>query len=105
VLVANNLRDIDQDRAAGKKTLSVVIGRRGSQILFTACLVLAFAIAVLVALFYPIAWLVLMALLGGIPALLIVWMYRDPRELVVALGVTSLTSLAYGALLMWAYVG
>jgi 1,4-dihydroxy-2-naphthoate octaprenyltransferase len=32
-------------------------------------------------------------------------MYRDPRELVVALGITSLTSLAYGALLMWAYFG
>jgi 1,4-dihydroxy-2-naphthoate octaprenyltransferase len=105
VLVANNLRDIAQDRAAGKKTLSVLIGRLGSQILFTACIALAFAIAAMIAIFYPIAWLVLLALLGGIPALLIVWMYRDPRELVVALGVTSLTSLAYGALLMWAYFG
>nr|WP_245570331.1 1,4-dihydroxy-2-naphthoate polyprenyltransferase [Microbacterium luticocti] len=105
VLVANNLRDIDQDRAAGKKTLSVVIGRRGSQILFTACIVLAFGLAAWLALFYPIAWLVQLALLGGIPALLIVWMYRDPRELVVALGVTSLTSVGYGALLMWAYIG
>ncbi|UUT34822.1 1,4-dihydroxy-2-naphthoate polyprenyltransferase [Microbacterium elymi] len=105
VLVANNLRDIDQDRAAGKKTLSVLIGRRGSQILFTACVVLAFAVAGLIAVFYPIAWLVFMALLGGIPALLIVWLYREPRELVVALGITSLTSVAYGALLMWAYFG
>jgi 1,4-dihydroxy-2-naphthoate octaprenyltransferase len=105
VLVANNLRDIEHDRAAGKKTLSVLIGRRGSQILFTICLLLAFALAALIAVFYPIAWLVLLALLGGIPALLIVWLYGDPRELVVALGVTSLTAVAYGALLMWAYVG
>jgi 1,4-dihydroxy-2-naphthoate octaprenyltransferase len=105
VLVANNLRDVDQDRAAGKKTLSVVIGRRGSQILFTVCIVLAFGIAALVAVFYPIAWLVMMALLGAIPALMIVWMYRTPRELVTALAVTSFTSLAYGALLMWAYLG
>jgi 1,4-dihydroxy-2-naphthoate octaprenyltransferase len=60
---------------------------------------------VLVALFYPVAWLVLMALLGAIPAVLIVWTYRAPRELVTALAVTSLTSLAYGALLMWAYFG
>jgi 1,4-dihydroxy-2-naphthoate octaprenyltransferase len=105
VLVANNLRDIEQDRTAGKKTLSVLIGRRGSQILFTICLLLAFALAALIAVFYPIAWLVLLALLGGIPALLIVWLYGDPRELVVALGVTSLTAVAYGALLMWAYVG
>ncbi len=105
VLVANNLRDVVQDRAAGKKTLSVLVGRRGSQILFTVCIVLAFALAGFLALFYPIAWLVMMALLGAIPALLIVWMYRAPRELVTALSITSLTSVAYGALLMWAFFG
>lgn len=105
VLVANNLRDIDHDRVAGKTTLSVLIGARGSQILFTVCIVAAFAIAAFLALFYPVAWLVLMALLGAIPALMIVWMYRDKRELVTALAVTSLTSVAYGALLMWALFG
>ncbi|QAY60430.1 1,4-dihydroxy-2-naphthoate polyprenyltransferase [Microbacterium protaetiae] len=105
VLLANNLRDIEQDRAAGKKTLSVLIGKRGTQILFTICIVLAFGIAALIAVFYVIAWLVMMALLGAIPALLIVWMYREPRELVTALSVTSLTSVAYGALLMWAFIG
>ncbi|MBN9183789.1 MAG: 1,4-dihydroxy-2-naphthoate polyprenyltransferase [Microbacterium sp.] len=105
VLVANNLRDIDQDRLAGKRTLSVLIGRRASQWLFTAFLVLAFVIAGFIAIFYPVAWLVLLALLGAIPAMLIVWMYRQPRELVVALAVTSFTSLAYGALLMWALFG
>ncbi|OJU58463.1 MAG: 1,4-dihydroxy-2-naphthoate octaprenyltransferase, partial [Microbacterium sp. 70-38] len=105
VLVANNLRDIDQDRLAGKRTLSVLIGRRASQWLFTAFLVLAFVIAGFIAIFYPVAWLVLLALLGAIPAMLIVWMYRQPRELVVALAVTSFTSLAYGALLMRALFG
>ena len=65
----------------------------------------AFAIACFLALFYPIAWLTLLALLAAVPALLIVWTYRDPRELVVALGLTSLTSVAYGAFLLWAFVG
>ncbi|GAA5202519.1 1,4-dihydroxy-2-naphthoate polyprenyltransferase [Microbacterium jejuense] len=106
VLLANNLRDIDQDRAAGKKTLTVLIGRRATQWLFTVFLVVAFLIAVFLAwIGYPIAWLTLLALLAGIPAMLIVWMYRDPRELVVALGLTSLTSVAYGAFLMWAFIG
>ena len=50
-------------------------------------------------------WLTLLALLAGAPAILIVWTYRDPRELVVALGLTSLTSVAYGAFLMWAFIG
>ena len=57
------------------------------------------------ALFYPIAWLALLALLAALPAILIVWTYRVPRELVVALSLTSLTSVAYGAFLMWAFIG
>ncbi len=105
VLLANNLRDLDQDRAAGKRTLTVLVGRRATRILFTVFLLVPFAIAAFLAIFYPIAWLTLMALLAGLPAIVIVWMYRDPRELVVALGLTSLTSLAYGAFLFWAFVG
>ena len=32
ILVVNNIRDIDTDRAAGKRTLAVVIGRRASRL-------------------------------------------------------------------------
>nr|WP_229663070.1 1,4-dihydroxy-2-naphthoate polyprenyltransferase [Microbacterium album] len=105
VLAANNLRDIDQDRRVGKRTLSVLIGRRATQILYTAFVVLAFAISWFLALFHPIAWLASLALLAGLPAILIVWLYRHPRELVTALGLTSLTSLGYAAFLFWAFVG
>ena len=105
VLLANNLRDIDQDRAAGKRTLTVLIGRRGTRILFTIFVLAPFVIAAYLAVFYPIAWLTMLALLGALPAILIVWTYRLPRELVVALSVTSVTSLAYGAFLMWAFIG
>ncbi|MBD7956106.1 1,4-dihydroxy-2-naphthoate polyprenyltransferase [Microbacterium sp. Sa4CUA7] len=103
VLLANNLRDIDQDRVAGKRTLTVRIGKRATQVLFTVFLLVPFAIAALLALVYPIAWLSMLALIPAAAAILIVWTYRLPRELVVALGVTSLTSLAYGAVLMWAF--
>jgi len=105
VLLANNLRDIEQDRAAGKRTLTVLIGRRGTRVLFTVFVLAPFAIAAYLALFFPIAWLTMLALLAAIPAILIVWTYRLPRELVVALSVTSLTSVAYGAFLMWAFIG
>ena len=104
VLLANNLRDIEPDKLAGKRTLSVRIGKRWTQVLFTVFVLVPFAISAFLALFYPVAWLTLLALLGGLPAILIVWTYRQPKELVVALGVTSLTSLAYGALLFWGLV-
>ena len=105
VLLANNLRDLDQDRAAGKRTLTVLIGRTATRWVFTLFVLIPFGIAVFLALFYPIAWLTLLVLLAALPAILIVWTYRDPRELVVALGLTSLTSIAYGAILAWAFVG
>ena len=105
VLLANNLRDIDQDRTAGKRTLTVLIGRKATRWLFTAFVVIAFAIACFLALFYPIAWLTLLALLAALPAILIVWTYRLPKELVIALALTSATSLAYGGFLFWAFVG
>jgi len=105
VLLANNLRDIEPDRRAGKRTLTVLIGRRATQILYTVFVVVALGIAVWLAVFYPIAWLTLLVLLAAGPAILIVWTYREPRELVTALALTSLTSVAYGAFLCWAFVG
>jgi len=105
VLLANNLRDLDQDRRAGKRTLTVLIGKRATQVLFTVLILVPFLIAAVLALLYPIAWLALLGLLPALAAVLIVWTYRDPRELVVALGVTSLTSLAYAGFLFWAFVG
>ncbi|SRR5579871_58939 len=38
VLVVNNLRDAETDRAAGKRTLAVRLGRRGTTTLYVACL-------------------------------------------------------------------
>ena len=105
VLLANNLRDIDQDRASGKRTLTTLIGRTATRWLFTIFVLAPFVIAAYLALFYPIAWLSLLVLLAALPAILIVWTYRDPRELVVALGLTSLTSLAYAAFIAWALIG
>lgn len=105
VLLANNLRDIDQDRVAGKRTLTVRIGKRATQVLYTVLVLLPFGIAAVLALVYPIAWLTLLALIPAAAAILIVWTYRLPRELVVALALTSLTSVAVGGFLFWAFAG
>ena len=43
ILVVNNVRDVDTDRRAGKRTLAVKLGRPGARRLFAAMLVLAFA--------------------------------------------------------------
>lgn len=96
VLVVNNLRDIDQDRAAGKRTLSVRIGARGSRILFGALMAVPFAVVAVLALLYPPAWLVLLVLMVAAPAVIIAATGRTPRELVLALSLSGLTALLYG---------
>lgn len=105
VLLVNNLRDIDQDRASGKRTLTVRIGKRATQVLFTVLMLIPFAIAVFLTLFYPLAWITLLVLLGALAAILITWTYQKPRELIVALSVTSLSAVAYAAFLAWAFAG
>jgi 1,4-dihydroxy-2-naphthoate octaprenyltransferase len=44
ILVVNNLRDADTDARAGKRTLAVLLGRRGVRIEYTLLLVLAYAV-------------------------------------------------------------
>ncbi|REJ07874.1 1,4-dihydroxy-2-naphthoate polyprenyltransferase [Microbacterium bovistercoris] len=105
VLLANNLRDIDQDRAVGKRTLTVLIGKTATKILYTLFVLVPFAFSVLYALLYPIAWISLLVLLAVLPAILIVWTYRQARELIIALSLTSLSSLAWAGLIYWALVG
>ncbi|MFF2277842.1 1,4-dihydroxy-2-naphthoate polyprenyltransferase [Agromyces sp. NPDC058126] len=96
VLMANNLRDVEQDRVAGKRTLAVLIGPLAGRILFVLFALVPFGIAVFFALFYPTAWLVLFALLAAVPACIIVLTAKTPRELILALQLTSITALLYG---------
>lgn len=42
ILVVNNIRDADSDRAAGKRTLAVRLGRRGARIEYLALLAVAY---------------------------------------------------------------
>ena len=49
ILVVNNIRDVDTDRRAGKRTLAVRIGRARARRLFAAVVVLAFVVVAAVA--------------------------------------------------------
>jgi 1,4-dihydroxy-2-naphthoate polyprenyltransferase len=65
ILVVNNVRDIDQDRAGGKRTLAVLLGRRGARIEYLLMLLLAYAVPVILWLAYgmrPFALLPLLTL-------------------------------------------
>jgi 1,4-dihydroxy-2-naphthoate octaprenyltransferase len=96
VLLVNNLRDIDQDRAAGKRTLSVLIGGRATRVLYAVLMLVPYAVLGFLTLFFPTASLVFLTLLVSGPAILITATARTARELVLALTLTGLTALLYG---------
>ena len=59
ILIVNNVRDIDTDRRAGKRTLAVALGRRRSRRLFAVVLYLAFAWIAAAAIVTDRLWLLL----------------------------------------------
>ena len=102
VLMVNNIRDIDQDRVAGKRTLAVLIGNRASRIVFGVMLLAPFGILSFYTLFYANAYLVYFALLAAIPAVVITISAKTSSELIIALRLSALVALAYGLGLGWA---
>ncbi len=46
ILVVNNIRDVDTDARVGKRTLAVLLGRRGARLEYIALLALAYAVPV-----------------------------------------------------------
>ena len=95
VLVSNNMRDIEQDRLSGKRTLSVLIGLGASRILFTVLLLAPFAILYFFALIFVLAPYVYFLLLLAIPTAIIALTGRTPGEFLLVLKLTSLTALLF----------
>jgi len=60
ILVVNNVRDIESDRRAGKRTLAVRLGRAGTRSLFAVIVYLAYVLAPVTWIFGPLRpWLLL----------------------------------------------
>lgn len=97
ILVLNNLRDIDTDAAAGKRTLATRIGRSATRVLLTALVAGAFVIAIAVG-----AWPTLAAALLALFPLRIAWQRESPAELVRALKLMAATELVYALLFAFA---
>jgi 1,4-dihydroxy-2-naphthoate polyprenyltransferase len=65
ILVVNNVRDVDTDRRAGKRTLAVKLGRDGARTLFDAMLALAFVAPVVIVLAGGLDTWILLSLLAA----------------------------------------
>ena len=99
ILLANNLRDIETDRVAGKRTLAVRIGAPRTRELFAGCLGAALVATVALGLVHPWALLGLLALPLTVEPVSVVRTRTDPPSLVRALIATARFQLVLGALL------
>jgi len=102
ILVLNNLRDIDTDGAAGKRTLAVRVGPSATRMLYLGCLAgaaLAPAAMRMAALTGGAFWLPWLALPEMLYLGHIVWWRRDAPALVAVLKRTARLHLGYGILL------
>ncbi len=96
ILIVNNLRDIPTDTVAGKRTLAVRLGDRGTRITFIAVVTSGFATVVALTSYTP--W-VLLALAGVVPAvrpIRTVATGAAGRDLVPALAGTGIVLLVGG---------
>jgi 1,4-dihydroxy-2-naphthoate octaprenyltransferase len=102
ILIVNNLRDIETDRAAGKRTLAVLLGPGRTRALYLACLAAAavspaiLRAAGLTGSLFWLPWLVLprMIILANI-----VSRQADPAALNVALKMTAWVHMFFALLL------
>ena len=102
LLVVNNLRDIDEDRVANKRTLAVRFGATFSRWQYTVCIVGCALVPVAFVWIrsYEIGWTPLLASLTLIPGVVVihkVWT-RDGLDLRPFLGMTAGLLLMYTVL-------
>ncbi len=101
ILVANNIRDIETDEVAGKRTLAVKLGRRRTEALFAAAVYGAFAVVGLAA---ALGWIppwsavALLALPLAIPIVRTIVAHHEGPALIAALKGTARLQLLVGSL-------
>lgn len=99
ILVVNNLRDVEQDRAAGKKTLVVRLGKRFGKCEYLFFVLGAMAIPLLFTNSHPLALLCWLSLPPAIPLMVMICRENDPASICTLLPKTGQLLFFYTLLL------
>jgi 1,4-dihydroxy-2-naphthoate octaprenyltransferase len=103
ILVVNNLRDLESDRKAAKRTLAVILGEQATKIQYLVCMIIAYLILPLAAWLGVVPWSTLTTWLSLLLAIRVTHIVftQQGRSLNAALAGTGQTALLY-SLLFWA---
>lgn len=102
ILVVNNLRDLENDRKAGKRTLAVLFGEKSAKIQYLSCMIIAYLILIPASWLGIIPWTTMLTWLSlpiAIQAGRVVLTHKG-RPLNAALSKTGQTALIF-SLLFW----
>ena len=102
ILVVNNLRDLENDRKAGKRTLAVMLGEQATKAQYLICMLAAYLVVPLAASLEIVPWSSMLAWLSAplsIRATRLVFTQRG-RPLNAALAGTGQTALLF-SILFW----
>jgi 1,4-dihydroxy-2-naphthoate octaprenyltransferase len=99
ILLVNNLRDVETDRVAGKRTLAVRIGATSARVLYKLCIACSFVAVLPLALVAPGALIALAAVPLAVDPVTAVRSGAQPPELVEALIGTARLQLVFSVLL------
>lgn len=100
IMLTNNLRDLPKDALVGKNTLPVRLGDRGTRLLYAACVLVPFVLALVIAVVQWPVLIVLLALPLALIPLRIVRGGAQGLELIPVLGATGRLELVYSLLLL-----
>lgn len=101
ILVVNNLRDVDQDRIAHKRTLGVLFGERALRIEYISMLAISFLSLAVIFTIYPLSYWIFLPLLSLPEAIRLNYLIRnnrDKRTLNDTLGHTARFMFLFGVL-------
>lgn len=104
VLLINNIRDIDTDKASNKKTLASRIGRKPALVIFALLLLSPFVLLTPFWLVAPATFIVNLLLIPVVIIILIATSAKTPKELILAQQLTSYTSLLFAIGFTWGLV-
>ena len=107
ILVVNNLRDVDQDRIANKRTLGVLFGEQALRIEYVSMLVISYLSLAVIYIIYPVSIWIFLPLLSLPEAVRLHHLIRnnkDKRTLNDTLGHTARFMFLFGFLLSAGFI-
>ncbi len=102
ILLANNIRDMEQDKQGGRRTIAILVGREKGRILFGAVFAVAYlTVLALVAIGWltPIALFVLITVPSAYYVTRLYYRFTEPVKLHAAVKGTAVLLFRFGAIL------